>query len=115
MRDTTAAKKRAMSARLEGYNDFNKTASFHKVFAKTQLERFQKDSKRLADISSMLADSSRNCDALMSAADSNRKSGVPTMSAALSCQCDGPINCVAIQILLSATLNIKTKICDMKP
>ena len=56
MRDTTAAKKRAMSARLEGYNDFNKTASFHKVFAKTQLERFQKDSKILAEISPMLVD-----------------------------------------------------------
>ena len=107
MKDTTAAKKRAMSARLEGYNDFNKTASFHKVFAKTQLERFQKDSKILAEISPMLVDSNRNCNTPMSAAGSNRKRDIPTMSAALLCQCDGPVNCVAIQMLLAANCTQK--------
>ena len=50
----------------------------------------------------MLADSIRNCRTLMCAADSNRKRYIPTMSAALSCQCDGPVNYVAIQILLAA-------------
>jgi len=101
--------------RFEGYKDFKMTAYFSQRLNKTsqRLERFQKDSKRLAEIASMLADSSRNCNALMSAADMNRKSDVPTMSAALSCQCDGPVNCVAIQILLAPSCTQKLHACEV--
>ena len=73
----------------------------------------------------MLADSNRTCDRLMSAEDSNGKSDIPTMSAALSCQCDGPVNCCKLNPA-SSKLYAKTpcveslsalnsKICDMKP
>ena len=119
-----------MSARLEGYKDFKKTAFFTKTLQRPnkiprRLERFQKDSKRLAETSPMLADSNRTCNALLSAEDSNGKSDIPTMSAALSCQCDGPVNCCKLNPASSklyaktpcveslSALNIK--ICDMKP
>ena len=73
----------------------------------------------------MLADSNRACNALLSAEDSNGKSDIPTMSAASSCQCDGPVNCCKLNSESSklyaktpcveslSALNIK--ICDMQP
>ena len=78
-----------------GIQRLQKIAIFSQSLYKTpqRLERFQKDSKRLAETSPMLADANRTCNALMSAADSSGQSDIPTMSAALSCQCDGPINC----------------------
>ena len=97
-----------MSARLEKYKDFKKTA-----FCTDTLQRLN-----IAEISPMRADSKRNSNTQMCAADLNRKSDILTMSAALSCQCDGP----ACSKLYAKTpcveslsaLNVKIKICDMK-